>query len=197
MNENYVHPPMPENVEEDIIKGMYKLHQSESKNDRRVQLLGSGTILREIQAAAEILENEYATSCDIWSVTSFNELAREGRAIERHKRLNPLTGNKVSHVEKCLSDTEGPIIAATDYMQSYADQIREFVPRRYCSLGTDGFGRSDTRAKLREFFEVNRNFIAYSALSSLMAEQKVDILELERAAKELEIDTQKPDPTTQ
>ena len=196
MNENYVHPPMPENVEEGIIKGMYPLRQSKYKFKRRVQLLGSGAILREVEAAAEILENEYSTSCDIWSVTSFNELARDGRSVERWNRLNPLREQKKSYVERCLADTPGPVIAATDYVQTYADQIREFVPRRYSVLGTDGYGRSDTRTNLRAFFEVNRNHIAYAALKALADESQISMDEVSKSARKLGVDSTKSNPLT-
>ena len=195
MNENYAHPPMPENAETGIVKGMYQLRKSKSDSERKVQLLGSGAILREVEAAAEILENEYSTSCDVWSVTSFNELARDGRSADRWNRLNPLSEPKLSYVEQCLADTQGPVIAATDYMQTYADQIRKFVPRSYSVLGTDGFGRSDTRANLRAFFEVNRNHIAYAALRALADESKINLDKVMEAAKDLGVDATKSDPS--
>ncbi|MYD78043.1 MAG: pyruvate dehydrogenase (acetyl-transferring), homodimeric type [Gammaproteobacteria bacterium] len=196
MNENYEHPAMPEGVEEGIVKGMYLLKRSESKRKNRVQLLGSGTILREVIAAAEILESDHSVAADVWSVTSFNELARDGHSANRWSRLHPVEERRKSYVETCLEDSDGPIIAATDYMQVYADQIRGFVPRNYHVLGTDGFGRSDTRVNLREFFEVNRNHVVATALNALKEEGKLTAKKVEQALKKLEIDPDKPDPIT-
>ncbi len=196
MNENYEHPAMPEGVEEGIVKGMYLLKRSESKRKNRVQLLGSGTILREVIAAAEILESDHSVAADVWSVTSFNELARDGHSANRWSRLHPVEERRKSYVETCLEDSDGPIIAATDYMQVYADQIRGFVPRSYHVLGTDGFGRSDTRVNLREFFEVNRNHVVATALNALKEEGKLTAKKVEQALKKLEIDPDKPDPIT-
>jgi len=149
MNENYPHPAMPENVEEGILRGMYLLKKvGRESNGNTVQILGSGTILREAESAAEILDRDYSVTTNIWSVTSFNELARDGNDTERSNRLNPEQPRRKSYVELCLENTEGPVIAATDYMRLYAEQIRAYVPGRYSVLGTDGFGRSDTRAQL-------------------------------------------------
>ena len=194
MNENYVHPPMPEGVEQGIIKGMYRFAQSTSKSKIHVQLLGSGTILREVSKAAEILESEFGVATDVWSVTSFNELAREGQLTNRWNRMNPTKKARQSYVEECLGDTEGPVVAATDYIQQNANQIRGFVPRRYAVLGTDGFGRSDTREKLREFFEVDSRYITATALKALADEGKLKPTEVSKAYKKLGIDTSKPDP---
>ncbi len=196
MNENYVHPPLPEGAEEGIVKGMYRLIESDSKSKNRVQLLGSGTILREVIEAAKLLESEHSVAADVWSVTSFNELARDGHSVERVNRLNPRKKPKASYVEQCLEDTQGPVIAATDYVQNYADQIRGFVPRSYYVLGTDGFGRSDTRAKLRWFFEVNRYYVVTTALKALADDGKISTNELMKAYKKYDIDPSKPDPTT-
>ena len=196
MNENYEHPAMPEGVEEGIVKGMYLFKRSESKRKNRVQLLGSGTILREVIAAAEILESDHAVAADVWSVTSFNELARDGHSANRWNRLHPVEERRKSYVETCLEDTDGPVIATTDYMQVYADQIRGFVPRSYHVLGTDGFGRSDTRVNLRKFFEVNRNHVVATALNALKEEGKITAKKVEQAMKKLEIDPDKPDPIT-
>ncbi len=166
MNENYEHPPMPEGAEEGIRKGLYPLQKGPA-GDRRVQLLGSGSILREVMAAAELLKDGYGVSADVWSATSFTELRRDGESVERHNRLNPGAGQK-SWVETCLADRAGPVVAATDYMRAYAEQIRPWVPQdQYLVLGTDGYGRSDTRANLRRFFEVDRNYVAYTALYGL------------------------------
>lgn len=196
MNENYEHPAMPEGVEEGIVKGMYLFKRAESKHKNRVQLMGSGTILREVIAAAEILESNHSVAADVWSVTSFNELARDGHSANRWSRLHPVEERRKSYVETCLEDTDGPVIAATDYMQVYADQIRGFVPRSYHVLGTDGFGRSDTRVNLRKFFEVNRNHVVATALNALKEEGKITAKKVEQAMKKLEIDPDKPDPIT-
>ena len=199
MNENYAHPPMPEGAEDGIIKGMYLLHSAEKSSESvpRVQLLGSGTILREVVAASEILESDFSIAADIWSVTSFNELAREGQAVERNNRLNPDQQQNVSYVEQCLLPTKGPVIAASDYIQLYAEQIRAFVPRRYITLGTDGFGRSDTRSNLRTFFEVNRYFIAAAALKALADDGVIKPDVVAKALSQFGIDSKKPDPILQ
>ncbi|MES2772313.1 MAG: pyruvate dehydrogenase (acetyl-transferring), homodimeric type, partial [Pseudomonadota bacterium] len=158
MNENYEHPEMPKGVEADLLKGMYLLRKGQASDSKkaapRVQLLGSGTILREVIAAAELLKQDWGVDADLWSCPSFNELAREGQDVQRWNLLNPTAKKpKISHVEHCLGDTRGPVVAATDYVRLYAEQIRPFINRRYVTLGTDGFGRSDTREKLRHFFE--------------------------------------------
>lgn len=195
MNENYVHPPMPDGCSEGIVKGMYQLKKNSKRTSKKiVQLLGSGTILREIQEAAVLLE-EFGVSADIWSVTSFNELNREGVATARWNILHREETPRLSYVEECLGPTKGPVIAATDYMKSYADQIREYVGRRYTVLGTDGFGRSDTRERLRHFFEVDRHFIAAAALSSLAQENVIDVSVVKDAIDKFGIDPEKPDPS--
>ena len=195
MNENYTHPAMPKGAEEGIIKGMYKFSASKAKAKNKVQLLGSGTILREVIAAAELLEKDFNIASDIFSVTSFNELRREGIDCERWNTLHPESKQRVSYVEQCL-DAEVPVIAATDYIRSYADQIRPYVKAQYKTLGTDGFGRSDTRKKLRHFFEVDRFYVAVAALKALADEGKVDAKEVTRAIKLYKIDADKPNPTT-
>ena len=196
MNENYTHPEMPKGVEEGIIKGMYLLQKNSKKNSPLVvQLLGSGTILREVLAAAELLQ-EFGVHADVWSVTSFNELSREGNAVARWNMLHPEKKPKLSYVESCLGKTKGPVVAATDYMKSYADQIREQVGRRYTVLGTDGFGRSDTRERLRHFFEVDRHFIAVAALNGLVADNMIDVNVVKEAILKFGIDPEKPDPAT-
>src|SRR5690606_21414572 len=168
MNEAYAQPAMPEGVEEGIIRGMYLLEEASEKGKHHVQLMGSGTILREVREAAALLRDNFGISSDIWSVTSFNELRRDGLAVERWNRLHPTEPKRLSYVEQNLAERDGPVIASTDYMKLYADQIRQWVPGTYQVLGTDGFGRSDTRRKLRDFFEVDRRWIAYSALSALV-----------------------------
>ena len=165
-NENYRMPAMPKGAEEGILRGMYLLRPG-SKNKNRVQLMGCGTILREVLAAAEILESDYQIAADVWSVTSFTELARDGAACERWNRLHPEAAPRVTWVEASLRDHAGPVIAATDYVRNFAEPIRAWVDRPYTVLGTDGFGRSDTREHLRRFFEVDRAHIAVAALKAL------------------------------
>ncbi|MGZ5050606.1 MAG: pyruvate dehydrogenase (acetyl-transferring), homodimeric type [Methylobacter sp.] len=168
MNENYAHPAMPKGVEQDILKGMYSFKKGAKKKGPRVQLLGSGTIFREVEAAAELLSNDWGVEADLWSCTSFNELARNGQFCERWNRLHPTETPKQSHVASCLSKAEGPVIAASDYTRAFAEQIRAYVPAPYTVLGTDGFGRSDTRQNLRSFFEVDRYHVVVAALKSLV-----------------------------
>jgi pyruvate dehydrogenase E1 component len=193
MNENYTHPPMPEGVREGIIEGMY-LFREGAPGDLRVQLLGSGAILREVIAASELLKDDWGIESDIFSVTSFNELARDGADVERFNLLNPDETPKVPYITRLLTERLGPVIAATDYIRAYADQVRAFVPQRYKVLGTDGFGRSDTRVKLREFFEVNSQYVAVAALKALAEEGKIQNEQVSQAIKKYGIDPQKPNP---
>lgn len=195
MNEKYVQPEMPKGVEEGIIKGMY-LFKKAGKAKHKVQLLGSGAILREVIAAAELLEKDFDVAADVWSVTSFNELYREGFEVQRENRLHPEKKSKATYVETCLEKTEGPIIAATDYVSNYAGQIRPFISRTYITLGTDGFGRSDTREKLRHFFEVDRYYIAVTALYALAQDGKIPTSQVTKALKKYNIDPDKPNPVT-
>jgi pyruvate dehydrogenase E1 component len=196
MNENYAHPEMPAGAAEGILKGMYLLTDAgkPKKGELRVQLLGSGTILREAIAAAELLDKDFGVKSDIWSCPSFTELRRDGFDCERFNRLHPESEPRKSYVEECLGWRSGPAIAATDYVRAYADQIRAFVPMRYTVLGTDGFGRSDTRANLRRFFEVDRYYIAHAAISALAAEGKMNAKDVARALKEYKIDAEKLNP---
>ena len=196
MNENYVHGAMPEGAEEGIRKGMYLLHEGKPKTRKtpRVQLLGSGTILREVEAAAELLREDFGVAADVWSVTSFNELRREGLRMDRDDMLNPEQERELNWVEKCLKDRAGPVIASTDYMRAFADQIRPWVDAPYSVLGTDGFGRSDSRQKLRHFFEVDRYFVVLAALNALRKEGKVDAAVVKQAIEKYGIDTDKPYP---
>lgn len=173
MNENYTHPAMPQGAEEGILKGMYLLRDG-GEAEVKVQLMGSGTILREVIAAADLLRNDFGVTADIWSMTSFNLLRREGMEASRYNLLHPTETPRLSYVEQQLQGHTGPVIAATDYIRNYADQIREYVPSRYVVLGTDGFGRSDSRANLREFFEVDRYHVVVAALSALARDGKVD-----------------------
>ena len=199
MNENYAHPAMPKGAEEGIIKGMYRFSEgSRGKGEGkkpRVQLLGSGTILREVIAAAELLEKDFGVVSDVWSVTSYNELRREGIDCERWNTLHPEAKPRVSYVEQCL-DAKIPVISATDYIRAYSDQIRPFVKARYKTLGTDGFGRSDTRKKLRGFFEVDRHYVAIAALKALADEGTIPASEVSKAIKLYKINPDKPNPTT-
>ncbi|PXX43643.1 MULTISPECIES: pyruvate dehydrogenase (acetyl-transferring), homodimeric type [Aquitalea] len=180
MNENYTHPAMPQGAEQGIIKGMYLLKDG-GDAQVKVQLMGSGTILREVIAAADLLRNDFGIAADIWSVTSFNELRRDGMEASRFNLLHPTEAARKSFVEQQLEGRSGPVIAATDYIRNYADQIREYVPGRYVVLGTDGFGRSDSRAKLREFFEVDRHYVAVAALSALAREGKIEAAKVAEA----------------
>ncbi len=188
MNENYKHPAMPEGVEQGIIKGMY-LFKAAQHSDNKVQLLGSGTILREAIKAAEVLEAEYNIGADVWSVTSFNELYRDGLEVNRWNMLHPTEQPKVSYVTECLSADNGPAIAVSDYVKIYADQIRSLVPTQYRVLGTDGFGRSDTREKLREYFEVDYRYVVVAALMELATTESIDRSQVEEAIKKYHINS--------
>ena len=196
MNENYVHPAMPEGQEQGILKGMYRVQSSSSQQQARVQLLGAGTILRNVLQASRDLEAHFNVSSDVWSVTSFNELRKEGLATLRWNRLHPESKAQQPYVTQCLLDAEGPVIAATDYMRLYADQIREFIPHNYHVLGTDGFGRSDTRAALRSFFEVDCGHIVVTALHALALANKVEQSVVTKAIKYYKLDPDKPNPVT-
>ena len=198
MNENYEHPELPKGAEADILKGMYQFRKAAAKAKHTVQLLGSGTIFREVLAGAELLQKDWGVASDIWSCPSLTELRRDGMAVDRWNLLNPLAKQRVSHVETCLAKTSGPIIASTDYMKAFADGIRPFIPkgRNYKALGTDGFGRSDTREKLRHFFEVNRYFVAISALKALAEDGAIEAKVVAEAIATYGIDPAKPDPMT-
>jgi len=195
MNENYSHPEMPKGTEAGILKGMYAFSKSKAKGPK-VQLMGSGVILREVIAAAEMLEKDWGVSPDVWSVTSFTELRREGLDAERWNMLNPEKKPRLSYVAECLSGAEGPVISSTDYMKSFADQIRNFVPQRFVSLGTDGYGRSDSREALRSFFEVDRYYVVLAALKALADEGKLPASKAAEAIKKYKIDASRPNPTT-
>lgn len=194
MNENYQQPEMPIGCEEGIIKGMYLLNEVKPRNKKRVQLLGSGTILREVEAAAQILADEFSIGADVWSATSFNELGRDAQAVIRWNMLHPEAPPRQSYVEECLAGRTGPVVAATDYVKAFAEQIREVVPSTYRVLGTDGYGRSDSREKLREFFEVNRYYIVVAALKALADEGVLKPAEVSKAIKKFNIDSNKTDP---
>ena len=201
MNENYQHPGMPEGredeVREGIIRGMYLLREGPAakKDAPRVQLLGSGTILREVIAAAELLEQDFGVTADVWSVPSFTELRRDGIDVDRWNMLHPGEERRLSFAQQCLAGRPaGPMVAATDYMQAFADQIRPFMDRRYRVLGTDGFGRSDYRRNLRRHFEVNRHYIALAALTELAAGGAVPASAAADAIARYDIDPDKTAP---
>ncbi|MCE8044774.1 pyruvate dehydrogenase (acetyl-transferring), homodimeric type [Halomonas daqingensis] len=195
MNENYRHPALPEGAEEGIIKGMYRFSQAKGKAKApRVQLLGCGSILNEVIAAAELLRDDWGVAADVWSCPSFNELARDGHAVKRWNRLHPGETPRKSYVEQCLEGTEGPVIASTDYIRMLAEQIRPFVPQRYEVLGTDGFGRSDSREALRRHFEVDRHYVVLAALQALVDEGKFKSGKVRDAIAKYGIDPEKPNP---
>jgi len=196
MNENYSHPEMPKGSEADIINGMYQFSTSKAKGEK-VQLMGSGVILREVIEAQKILEKDFGVSADVWSVTSFNELRKDALEADRWNRMNPDKPQKESHVQKLLKKAEGPIIASTDYMKSFAEQIAVFLPHKFVALGTDGFGRSDSRENLRHFFEVDRHYVVVATLKALSDEGKIKSSVVTDAIKKFKLDPNKPNPVTQ
>ena len=196
MNENYEHPEMPAGAEANIIKGMYLFQQGASTSGPRVQLLGSGSIFREVIAAAALLRDDWGVESDLWGCPGINALTREGQDVSRWNMLHPLETPRTSHIETCLAATAGPVIAATDYMRLYAEQIRPFVPRRYVTLGTDGFGRSDTREALRHFFEVDRHWVTVAALKALADEGALPREKVAEAIGKYGLDINKPNPLT-
>jgi len=197
MNENYEQPAMPKGVEDGIIRGMYLLESVETKGRKktpRVQLLGSGAILNEVRAAALLLKDDHGIASDVWSVTSFNELARDGQHVDRWNRLHPDDKPKQPYITQCLEKQKGPVVASTDYMKLYSDQVRAWVPARYEVLGTDGYGRSDTRERLRSFFEVDRYHVVISALTALARDGEIEQKKVLEAMREYDIDRNKPNP---
>ncbi len=194
MNENYEHPAMPEDAAPGILKGMYQFRKGAASNGPRVQLLGSGTIFMEAVAAAALLKNDWGVEADLWSCPSFNELARDGQDCARWNLLHPTEKQRLSHVAASLAETRGPVIAATDYIRAFAEQIRALVPGHYTVLGTDGFGRSDTREKLRHFFEVDRHWITLAALSALADEGQLEKAKVAEAIVKYGLDPNKPNP---
>ena len=199
MNENYAHPGIKPGQEEGILKGLYLLNEGGKSNKLRVQLLGSGTILREVIAAADLLRDDWKVDADVWSAPSFTLLARDGQDVERWNMLHPADAQHKGHFEQSMEGTDGPIVVSTDYMRTYAEQVRAFVPkgRTYKVLGTDGYGRSDTRAKLREFFEVDRHYVTVAALKSLADEGKIQPSVVAEAIAKYGINPEKPNPVTQ
>jgi len=196
MNENYAHEDMPEGAEEGIIKGMYKLKEHTKKaNKKQVQLLGSGVILREVEAAAEMLFNDYGINSNVWSVTSFNELRRDGLDVERWNLLHPEATPRANYVSDCLNGA-GPVIASTDHVKLFADQIRPFIDSTFSVLGTDGFGRSDTREKLRHFFEINRYWVVVASLKALADDGEIEASVVQEAIVKFGLDPEKPNPVT-
>ena len=183
-------------MEQGIIRGMYSRRTSSLEGDLRVRLLGGGTILREVEAAAEILERDYQVAADVWSLTSVNELARDGKSAQRWNMLHPQEPPREAYVTQQLAGGGGPVVAATDYLKLYADQIREFVPGSYTVLGTDGFGRSDTRDKLRTFFEVSCEYVVLAALKALADEGRVEPARVAEAIVTLGVDPDRADPFT-
>jgi pyruvate dehydrogenase E1 component len=197
MNENYTHPAMPDGAREQILRGMYLLSEGPKRSKKpRVQLLGSGTILREVMAAAELLESDFGVLADVWSVTSFTELRRDGLEVERWNMLHPTEKPRQAYVSQCLGRRDGPAVASTDYIKAFPDQIRQWVPGSYRVLGTDGFGRSDYRRALRSFFEVDRRYVALAALKSLADQGAIDVALVQDAIERYEIDSEAPLPTT-
>ena len=196
MNENYVHPDMPEGVEEGIVRGLYRLSTASVSEGPQVQLLGAGAILREVEAAAELLARDFGIAADVWSVTSVNELARDGNDAVRWNRLHPTDTPRVPYLTEQLANAPGPVIAATDYQKAHTDQLREFVPGSFTVLGTDGFGRSDTRQQLRQHFEVSREHIALAAIKALADQGDLSLDVVQEALSKLGIDADKPNPMT-
>ncbi len=197
MNENYTHPEMPVGAEEGIIKGIYKLDASKKKKPKlQVQLMGAGSILREVRAAAEVLREEYGVESNVWSLTSINELTRDGQAAHRWNMMHPEEEAKVPYITSQLEGAVGPVIAATDYLKTYAEQLRAYIPNRYSVLGTEGFGRSDTRENLRRFFEVNSNYVVVASLKALADEGQIEAKVVSQAIKKLGVDPEKLDPMT-
>jgi pyruvate dehydrogenase E1 component len=196
LNENYTHPAMPDGSREGILRGMYPLSRGPKRSRKpRVQLLGSGAILREVIAAAELLADDWSVSADVWSVTSFTELRRDGIEVERWNMLHPLAEPRRAFVTECLESRRGPVIASTDYIRTFADQIRQWVPGPYRVLGTDGYGRSDYRAALRRFFEVDRHYVTVAALRSLAELGEIPPEMVQEAIDRYKIDADTPIPT--
>jgi pyruvate dehydrogenase E1 component len=196
LNENYQQPGLPEGAEEGILKGMYLFREAEDvpEDAPRVQLLGSGSILREVIAGGALLQEDFGIAADVWSVPSFTEVRRDALETDRWNFLHPTEDRRKTYVEQCLEGRDGPVIASTDYVKAFADQIREWVPGRYRVLGTDGFGRSDSRANLRRFFEVDRHYVAVAALTALAEDGKVEPETVQQAIEKYEIDPEKPYP---
>jgi len=196
-NENYAQPAMPKDCEEGIIRGMYKFESVETKGRKktpRVQLMGAGAILNEVRQAAQLLKDDWNIASDVWSVTSYNELARDGQHVERWNALHPDDKPKQAYVTQCLEEHKGPVVSSTDYIKLHSEQLRAYVPATYMTLGTDGFGRSDTREKLRHFFEVDRYYVTVSALAALAKDGEIKQDQVLDAMRKYGIDRNKPNP---
>jgi pyruvate dehydrogenase E1 component len=195
-NENYEQPAMPKDCEDGIIKGMYKFESVETKGKKgpRVQLLGAGAIMNEVRAAAQMLKDDWGVASDVWSVTSYNELARDGQHVERWNHLHPDDKPRKAYVTQCLEEAQGPVVSSTDYIKLHSEQLRAFIPKTYMTLGTDGFGRSDTREKLRSFFEVDRYYVAVTALAALAKDGEIKQEQVLEAMRKYGIDRNKPNP---
>jgi len=193
MNENYVQPAMPEGAEEGIIKGIYQYRKA-GDGTKRVQLLGSGTIFREIIAAADILMEDYGVEADIWGIPGVNQLARDGYEVDRWNLMNPGEPKKISYVSQVMTNAVGPTVISTDYMRAYPEQIRRFIPGEVTILGTDGYGRSDSRENLRDFFEVDRKYIVLAALNGLASEGSIDVSVVKEAVSKFNIEPVRPAP---
>jgi pyruvate dehydrogenase E1 component len=197
MNENYQHPDMPKEAEEGIVKGLYRFKKTSRPGKKHVNLMGSGTILLQAIKAAEMLKDDFGITADIWSATSFNELARDGQDALRERRMNPTAKKpREAYVSQALAGSKGPVVVATDYMKTYAEQIRAFVPQSFHVLGTDGFGRSDSRKALRRHFEMDAEHIAATAVYALFQEKAVTAADMKKAYKKYEIDPDKTNPRT-
>lgn len=194
-NENYPHPALPENAEEGIIKGMYKLISGPFSNKPRVQLLGSGPILREVIAAAELLEQDWGVESDVWSVTSYSELRKDAESAQRYNNLHPDEEFRISYLQKCLEYDRGPVVAVSDYVRLVSEQLGVFLPFTFSALGTDGFGKSETREELRAYFEINRYYIVNAALETLRLEGQVEPDIISKAIKKYGLDPEKKDPS--
>ena len=195
MNENHPQPAMPEGAREGILRGMHRVREA-GNGTHTVQLLGSGAILREVLEAAELLESDFDVGADVWSVTSFNELRRDALDAQRWNALHPGETRRANYVEEQLSSERGPVIAATDYMKIHADQIRPFVPSEYVVLGTDGYGRSDSRSRLRHFFEVNAAYVVVATLNALADSGAIEPARVREAIEKFGIDPEKPNPVS-
>ncbi len=197
LNENYQHPGLVDDtMVEGIKKGMYLLEDGVKKGKKAVQLMGSGSIMQEVRAAAEMLREDWGVQVDVWAVTSYNELTREGLDADRENLLNPEAKPREAYVTQLLKGRRGPVVSASDYMKNYGNQIRKWVPQDYHVLGTDGFGRSDSRAQLRHFFEVDRNWITLAALKALADEGTIEAKVVTEAINKLGLDVNKPNPMT-
>tara|TARA_B100000579_G_scaffold435188_1_gene457840 strand:- start:1423 stop:2058 length:636 start_codon:yes stop_codon:yes gene_type:complete len=194
MNENYRQPALPNGSEEGIIKGLYQLQYSALKSELKVRLVGSGSITEEVKEAAKILETDYGVAADVWSLTSVVQLQRDGKETVRWNLLHPSSSPKVPYLTECFGNDDTPVVIATDYVKAHADQLREFIPAPVTVLGTDGFGRSDTRDKLRQFFEISREFIVLSSLKHLLDKKQIKENILTDAIQNLGLDSEKPNP---